>query len=78
MTQLCQRDLDENGFNIKIQATLNRREAFKNAKYIFNCVRIGGLEAFETDVEIPLKYGIDQCVGETIQVLLVAHQKYGK
>ena len=31
-----------------------------------NCVRIGGLEAYAYDVNIPLKYGIDQCVGDTI------------
>lgn len=63
---LCQRDLEENGIDIKIHATLDRREAFQNARYIINCVRIGMLEAFETDVEIPLKYGIDQCVGDTL------------
>jgi alpha-galactosidase len=66
VTALCQRDLDENGINIKIHATLDRREAFQNARYIINCVRIGMHEAFETDVEIPLKYGIDQCVGDTL------------
>ena len=66
VTQLCQRDIDENGLNIKIHSTLDRREAFKDAKYIFSVVRIGGLEAFQTDVDIPLKYGIDQCVGDTL------------
>ncbi len=66
VTALCQRDLEENGINIKINATLNRREAFQDARYIINCVRIGMLEAFETDVEIPLRYGIDQCVGDTL------------
>lgn len=66
VTQLCQRDLDENGINIKIQSTLNRREAFEGAKYVFNCVRIGMLEGFTKDVEIPLKYGVDQCVGDTL------------
>ena len=66
VTSLCQRDLDENGVDIKIHATLDRREAFKDAKYIINCVRVGMLEGFETDVEIPLKYGIDQCVGDTL------------
>ena len=63
--ELCQRDLDANNIPIKIEATTNRRDAFKNARYIINCVRIGGLEGFETDVEIPLKYGVDQCVGDT-------------
>lgn len=66
VTQLCQRDIDENGLNIKIHSTLNRREAFAGAKYVINCVRIGMLEAFATDVEIPLKYGVDQCVGDTL------------
>lgn len=64
--ELCQRDLDANNIPIKIEATTNRRDAFKDARYIVNCVRIGGLEGFETDVEIPLKYGVDQCVGDTL------------
>lgn len=66
VTQLCQRDIEENGLSIKIHATLDRREAFRDAKYVINCVRIGMLEAFASDVEIPLKYGVDQCVGDTL------------
>jgi len=66
VTQLCQRDIRENGLAIEIQATLDRREALRDAKYVFTVVRIGGLEAFRTDVEIPLKYGVDQCVGDTL------------
>ncbi len=66
VTQLAQRDIDSNGLDIKIQATLNRREALEGAKYVFNLVRVGGLEAFELDIEIPLEYGIDQCVGDTL------------
>jgi len=66
VTQLCQRDLDANGINIKIHATTDRCEALKDANYVINAVRIGMLEAFETDVEIPLKYGVDQCVGDTL------------
>jgi len=68
VTDLCQRDLEANGITTKIQSTTDRREAFKDAKYIVNCVRIGGLEAFETDIDIPLKYGVDQCVGDTLCV----------
>lgn len=66
VTQLCQRDIDANGLSIQIEATTNRREALRDAKYIINCVRIGTLEGFETDVNIPLKYGVDQCVGDTL------------
>lgn len=63
---LCQRDLDDNHIPITIEATTDRREAFKDARYIINCVRVGGLRAFETDIDIPLKYGVDQCVGDTL------------
>lgn len=66
VTQLCQRDIEENGLQIQIHSTLDRREAVKDAKYVFVVVRIGGLEAFQTDIDIPLKYGVDQCVGDTL------------
>ncbi|WP_274364596.1 alpha-glucosidase/alpha-galactosidase [Paenibacillus thermotolerans] len=66
VTELCSRDLRENGVPIHIQATTDRREALRDAKYIFCTIRVGGLEAFATDIDIPLKYGIDQCVGDTL------------
>jgi alpha-galactosidase len=66
VTQLCQRDIDSNGLSIRIDSTLDRRVAFRDAKYVINCVRIGMLEAFAKDVEIPLRYGVDQCVGDTL------------
>ncbi|WP_336774139.1 alpha-glucosidase/alpha-galactosidase [Paenibacillus sp. MMO-58] len=66
VTQLVQRDISENGLSIEIQATTNRREALNDARYVFCVVRIGGLEAFQYDIDIPLKYGIDQCVGDTL------------
>ena len=64
--RLCQRDIDENGLSIKIRPTLDRREAFRDAKYVINAVRIGMLEAFEKDIEVALRYGVDQCVGDTL------------
>ena len=66
VTRLVQRDIDANGLAIRIVSTLDRKEAVKDADYIINTVRIGGLEGFEMDVEIPLRYGIDQCVGDTL------------
>jgi alpha-galactosidase len=66
VTELCQRDILENGLSIQIQSTTDRRQALQGAKYIFCLIRVGGLEAFALDVDIPLKYGIDQCVGDTL------------
>ncbi|MDK3159597.1 alpha-glucosidase/alpha-galactosidase [Kamptonema cortianum] len=66
VAKLCERDIRENGLTNKITATTHRRESLKNARYIFNVVRIGGLKAFQTDIDIPLRYGVDQCVGDTL------------
>ncbi|MBW4083831.1 alpha-glucosidase/alpha-galactosidase [Paenibacillus sp. S150] len=66
VTELCQRDIRENGLDIVISPTTDRREALRDAKYVFCTIRMGGLEAFATDVDIPLKYGVDQCVGDTL------------
>ncbi|MFJ6411171.1 alpha-glucosidase/alpha-galactosidase [Terribacillus saccharophilus] len=66
VTELCQRDIYENRLSIEIQSTLDRREALKDARYIISVFRIGGLEAFEQDINIPLRYGVDQCVGDTL------------
>ena len=66
VTELCQKDLDANEIPIKIQATTNRREALKDAKYIFNSMRVGDDQVYANDTEIPLKYGVDQCFADTV------------
>lgn len=58
--------VEANGFPVKVTAHTDRRRALEGAKYIISCVRVGGLEAYADDIRIPLKYGIDQCVGDTI------------
>ena len=65
--QLVARDLKANDLPASMLTTsTDRREALADTDYVFSTVRIGGLKAFETDVEIPLRYGIDQCVGDTL------------
>jgi len=64
--RLISRDIAFNKLPAKLSATLNRRDALVNADYVINLSRIGGLEAFQLDIDIPLKYGVDQCVGDTL------------
>ncbi len=66
VTQLCVRDIQANRLPAKIVSTLDRREAIQDADYIICMIRQGRLEAFQLDIDIPLKYGVDQCVGDTI------------
>src|SRR5437762_479057 len=66
VSQLCRRDVEANQLPAKIEASTDRRRAIADADYVLCTIRQGGLEAFQSDIDIPLKYGVDQCVGDTI------------
>jgi alpha-galactosidase len=66
IAQILRKMIEVSGLKTKVTATTDRRKALEGAKYVMNTVRIGGVEAFATDISIPLKYGVDQCVGDTI------------
>ncbi len=63
---ILEKIVEANGLPTKISATTDRRKAIEGARYVISCVRVGGLEAYADDIRIPLKYGVDQCVGDTI------------
>jgi alpha-galactosidase len=66
LTRVCEKIMQETGSQIQIKSTLDRREALRGAKFVILCVAIGRLEAMRYDLEIPLKYGIHQAVGDTV------------
>ena len=66
IVRLARRDITANEKSAVITATPDRRKALEGADYVFNVTRIGGLTAFQLDIDIPLKYGVDQCVGDTL------------
>ncbi len=52
--------------NWKVLASTDRRVVLAQSHYIVNCIEVSGLECVQFDNDIPLKYGIDQCIGDTI------------
>ena len=50
----------------KITATTERKEVLTGADYIINCIEVSGTECVRYDNDIPLEYGVDQCIGDTI------------
>ena len=59
-------DIAAHDLPARVTASTDRREAMRDADYVINAVRVGGLEMWRSDVEIPLKYGVDQCIGDTL------------
>jgi alpha-galactosidase len=66
MEAFANRMIKENGVSASAYATTDRREAIRDADYVICMVQVGGMEAFGYDYEIPLKYGVDQCIGDTL------------
>ncbi|MDF2656490.1 MAG: family 4 glycosyl hydrolase, alpha-galactosidase/6-phospho-beta-glucosidase [Bacillota bacterium] len=58
ITALAQRMAARSGAEIKIAATLDRREAILDADYVITQFRVGFLKAREKDELIPLKYNV--------------------
>jgi len=66
MEAFVKRMVKENNLPTKITATIDRKKALEDADYIIIMIQVGGLEAFRPDYEIPLKYGVDQCIGDSL------------
>jgi alpha-galactosidase len=66
MKNFVERIIQENDVPARVSATLDRREALDGADYVIIMIQVGGLDAFGIDYKIPLKYGVDQCIGDTL------------
>jgi alpha-galactosidase len=64
--QIVQAITDKGKLPARIEATTDRAQAIQDADYVITTFQQGGLEAYESDIEIPRKYGVEQCVGDTL------------
>ena len=58
--------IQKNDLDAQVYCTTDRRDALKDADYVILMFQIGGLEAYTFDYEIPMKYGVDQCIGDSM------------
>jgi alpha-galactosidase len=63
---LVQAIVDRRGLKARVEATLDRREAVTGTDFVITTFQQGGLDAYRLDIEIPQKYGVYQCVGDTL------------
>lgn len=66
MHAFVSRMIADNGVAATVTATTDRRAALRGADYVVVMIQVGGVDVFETDYAIPLKYGVDQCIGDTL------------
>ena len=64
MSQFANKLVRDTGTNINVETTTERREALHGSDFVLTTIRVG--DSYERDIGIPLKYGVDQSVGDTI------------
>ena len=64
--QVAEKVIAVSGRDWRVAATTERAEALPGSDYVINSIEVAGLDCVEPDYEIPLKYGVDQCIGDTI------------
>ena len=49
-----------------VESTTDRRSVLPGCDYVINMIEVDGLANVHSDYAIPLKYGVDQCIADTI------------
>jgi alpha-galactosidase len=66
-SRIIERIFLEGGYDgASYTATSDRREALPGADYVISSLLVGGYEAIEKEIDISMKYGVDQCIGDTL------------
>jgi len=64
--QLAEKVVALTGKSWTVEASTDRRKVMSGSDYIINFIEVNGLQTVQLDHEIPMKYGIKQCIGDTI------------
>jgi alpha-galactosidase len=64
--RIAERLVELKGKRWKVVASTDRREVLAGSGYVINSIEVAGLANVRFDYDIPLRYGVDQCIGDTI------------
>jgi len=64
--KIAERLVELSGKGWKVEASTARLDVIAGTDYVINSIEVAGLQNVRRDYEIPLRYGVDQCIGDTI------------
>jgi alpha-galactosidase len=64
--QIAERLVELSGKRWTVEASTERAELLAGSDYVISSIEVAGLENVRADYEIPMRYGVDQCIGDTI------------
>ncbi len=57
--------VDRSGRGWTVEAATDRRRILRSCDYVISSIEVAGMRNDHPDYEIPLQYGVDQCIGDT-------------
>jgi alpha-galactosidase len=66
MDRLCHALIEAEGAALTVKSTTDQRGALVNADFVIAAISVGGMDAWEADIEIPAQYGVYMTIGDSI------------
>jgi alpha-galactosidase len=66
METIARKMIVQGGHPADVIATTRRAEALDGADYVIVAILVGGREPIVDEIDIPLKHGVNQCIGDTM------------
>ncbi len=63
--EMARKLVSEAGAAWDVRASTEREELLPGSDYLINTIEVAGIENVKEDYEIPKRYGVDQCIGDT-------------
>ncbi|HEY4388445.1 MAG TPA: alpha-galactosidase [Ktedonobacteraceae bacterium] len=64
--QIAEKLIEMSGKRWSVRVSTQRRDLLPGSDFIINSIEVAGLANVRHDFDIPMKYGINQCIGDTI------------
>src|SRR5207248_557521 len=64
--RIAERLVELSGKRWMVEASVDRLDVLRGTDYVINSIEVAGLKNVRFDYDIPMKYGVDQCIGDTI------------
>ena len=64
--RIAERLVELSGKRWSVSASTERTEVLEGSDYVISSIEVAGLDNVRADYEIPMRYGVDQCIGDTI------------
>jgi alpha-galactosidase len=66
MDTLCRQVVQKEEVDLTIESTTDRRASLAGTDFVISAISVGGMDAWEQDIEIPARYGIYMPIADSI------------